>query len=157
MEILCNAYVRSKLGYCSSMWNSSTIKYSDWLKKFKINFSDVNIDNENPIRISFITQTEEFQMDLLKGQRTNNDIIFIFKMFSNLFELPELLGKILISVPHVYVKRSNNVLDVLISCSPCYIFNANPDIFLLYIIKNSVLYLHDNHCPLGISSVSCAV
>ena len=118
-KLLYNAFVRSKLDYGSVVWNKQFSSWSNDVEKVQKRFlrylyyrsHKVYPNYKNGI-IPTTSLQKEFSIISLKDRRVRNDILFLFKLFQNKIDCPQILNSINFRV-NAKSTRQKNVFAVL--------------------------------------------
>ncbi len=80
--LLYNAYVRSRLEYCSSLWNPIYSKYIDSIEKVQRKFTRLLYRKFNWIKPDYCTRLLQLKMHSLESRRIEMDEILLYKIIN---------------------------------------------------------------------------
>ena len=115
------AFVRSKLEYCSQVWNCYQSLYYgeingircliDKIEKIQVNFIQFLTRNNNfLINMNYKDRCTYFDIDSLKNRRMVNSALMCFDILTGNIDCPELLAELNINCVSTHVILSSNIL-----------------------------------------------
>lgn len=139
------AFVRSKLEYCSIIWNPLYFKNINLIesvqKKFlKFIYFKV-LNSYPPFSLSYLTLLHTFSLTSLSQRRTSNAVQHLHKLLHNTVDDPISLNLLNINVPSFYSRHSNTFYlpysrtnvsyqsPILFMCSCYHLCQSQQDIF----------------------------
>lgn len=112
--MLYNSIIRSKLEYCSNVWNPKTKDMINEIEKVQKRFTQYLFYLENkfyptyPEGIAYKDLIEQLNIQTLEERREGQKLIFLHKLFNNKIDCPELLSNINIQIPYARLRINDN-------------------------------------------------
>uniref|UniRef100_A0A8D8S226 Uncharacterized protein n=1 Tax=Cacopsylla melanoneura TaxID=428564 RepID=A0A8D8S226_9HEMI len=99
--VLFSALVRSKLEYCSEVWNGICDTDKSKIEQIQNNFLRRVSYYECGRSSSYNVSLEMYHLTNLSVRRTYKDIVFLFKLINNIIDCMYLVSKVYVNVPRL--------------------------------------------------------
>lgn len=107
MKILYCAFVRSHLEYASQVWNPKYNIYINRLEGIQRRFLRYTQYRSNCYLPNYVSRCKKFHILPLHERRRIADLAFLFNLVNGSVDVPELVSRIALRVPSVFLRRSH--------------------------------------------------
>lgn len=110
ITLLFNTFVRSKLEYCSIIWNpyhKTKIDLIERIQKKFFKYLTRKFDKIDPTFIPYTALLKKYEADSLTARRTCADATYIYKVLNGQEDNPIFLSKLNFNVPQITTRKSH--------------------------------------------------